>query len=193
MQGFGNTASRVIQEAAKGAYETIMPQGSTEKRVALARGEGEASTNSIVEVSCVIHAATGYKCSVAITRYRELRRRGASSERLGTEHVRGTFLHPLGGVGCTRLLIVAWLSGTLDGMAPLFAPRQPEGRRMLFQGGAPPGGRRSGRLQRSVPAACAPSTARLTETVSAGHARSAPIPATASRRCAQKPRPAPRR
>src|SRR5262249_15127970 len=39
----GNTASRVIQEAAKGAYETIMPQGSTEKRVALARGEGEAS------------------------------------------------------------------------------------------------------------------------------------------------------
>src|SRR5262249_25255997 len=55
------------------------------------------------------------------------------------------------------------------------------------------GGRRSGRLQRSVPAACAPGTASLTETVLAGHARSVPIPATASRRCAQKPRPAPRR
>jgi len=62
-------------------------------------------------------------------------------------------------------MIVAWLSGTLDGMAPLFAPWQPEGRRMLFQGVAPPGGRRSGRLQRSAPAACAPGTTSLTETV----------------------------
>jgi hypothetical protein len=60
MEGFGNTAPRVIQEAAKGAHGPIVPQGSVEEYLALPRGEIEASTKGIIEIGCFMHIATDY-------------------------------------------------------------------------------------------------------------------------------------
>jgi hypothetical protein len=75
---FGDTTSGVIQEAAKGAHGPVVLKGSAEERVALPRGEAETPAKDIVEISRVMHSATEYKCSVAIARYEELRRRSAS-------------------------------------------------------------------------------------------------------------------
>jgi hypothetical protein len=69
VEGFRNTAPRVIQETAKGAHGPIVPQRGAEKRVALPRGEVEAAAKGIIEIDCVMHTATEYKPSVAIARY----------------------------------------------------------------------------------------------------------------------------
>ncbi len=69
VEGFRNSAPRVIQEAAQGAHGPIVPQGGAEERLALPRREVEASAKGIIEIGCVMHAATGYKCSVAIARH----------------------------------------------------------------------------------------------------------------------------
>jgi hypothetical protein len=66
VEGFGDPAPGVIQEAAQGAHGPIVRQGSAEERLALRRGEGEAPAKGIVEVGCVIYDATEYKCSVTI-------------------------------------------------------------------------------------------------------------------------------
>ena len=69
MEGFGNTASSVIQEAAKGAHGPIVPHSGAEEHIALPRGEVEASAKGIVEIARVMHTATEYKPSVAIARH----------------------------------------------------------------------------------------------------------------------------
>lgn len=69
VEGFRNTAPRVIQETAKGAHRPIMSQGGAEERLALARGEVEASAKGIVEIGGAMHTATEYKPSGAIARH----------------------------------------------------------------------------------------------------------------------------
>jgi len=50
VEGFRNTAPRVIQETAKGAHGPIVPQRGAEKRVALPRGEVcQLPTNFVLE------------------------------------------------------------------------------------------------------------------------------------------------
>jgi hypothetical protein len=68
VEGFRDTAPRVIQEAAKGTHGPVVPHGGAEERLARSRGEIEAPAEGIVEVGRVINTATGYKCSVAIAR-----------------------------------------------------------------------------------------------------------------------------
>ena len=78
MGGCGRSACRsrrasvklsVTQGAANGAHGPIVPQDGAEERVALPRGEVEASAKGIVEIGCVMHTATEYKPSVAIARH----------------------------------------------------------------------------------------------------------------------------
>jgi hypothetical protein len=68
VEGFGNTAPSVIEDATKGAHRPIVPQGGAEERLALSWGEVEAPPKRIIEISCVMHTATGYKNSVTIAR-----------------------------------------------------------------------------------------------------------------------------
>src|SRR5207245_4195938 len=86
VEGFRNTAPGVIQEAAKGAHEPIVPHGGAEECVALPTSEVGAPAKGIVKLGRCMHTATGYKCSVAIARYRDLRRRSASCERVDIGH-----------------------------------------------------------------------------------------------------------
>jgi hypothetical protein len=73
VEGFGDTAPGIIQKATKGAHGPIVPQGGAEERITLPRSEVEAPAKGIIEIGCVIHDATGYKCSVVMARQGEPR------------------------------------------------------------------------------------------------------------------------
>src|SRR5215510_8425555 len=68
VEGFGETAPRVIEDATKGAHRPIVPQGGAEERLALLWGEVEAPPKRIIEISGVTHHEPGYKNSVTIAR-----------------------------------------------------------------------------------------------------------------------------
>jgi hypothetical protein len=68
VEGFGETAPGVIEHATNGAHRPIVPQSGTEERLALSWSEVEAPPKRIIEISCVMHNATGYKNSVTIAR-----------------------------------------------------------------------------------------------------------------------------
>src|SRR5262249_58634710 len=68
VEGFGETAPGVIEDATKGAHGPIVSQGGAEERLALCWGEVEAPPKRIIEISRVTHNATGYKNSVTIAR-----------------------------------------------------------------------------------------------------------------------------
>jgi hypothetical protein len=68
VEGFGETAPGVIEDATKGAHRPTVPQGGAEERLALFGGEVEAPPKRIIEISGVTHTATGYKNSVTIGR-----------------------------------------------------------------------------------------------------------------------------
>jgi hypothetical protein len=66
VEGFGETAPGVIEDATKGAHGPIVPQGGAEERVALSRGEVQAPAKGIIEIGRIMHNGTGYKDSVTI-------------------------------------------------------------------------------------------------------------------------------
>src|SRR5215510_15101416 len=68
VEGFGEPAPGVIEDATKGTHRPIVPQGGTEERLALPWGEVEAPPKRIIEISRVMHNVTGYKNSVTIAR-----------------------------------------------------------------------------------------------------------------------------
>ena len=61
VEGFGDTAPGVIEDATKGAHGPIVPQGGAEERVALPRCEVQAPAKGIVEIGRVMYNGTGYK------------------------------------------------------------------------------------------------------------------------------------
>src|SRR5215510_9855769 len=68
VEGFGETAPGVIEDATKSAHRPIVPQGGAEERLALPWGEVEAPPKRIIEISGVTHNEPGYKNSVTIAR-----------------------------------------------------------------------------------------------------------------------------
>jgi hypothetical protein len=68
VESFGETAPGVIEDATKGAHRPIVSQGGAEERLALFGGEVEAPPKRIIEISRVMHTATGYKNSVTMAR-----------------------------------------------------------------------------------------------------------------------------
>src|SRR5262249_1000389 len=68
VEGFGNTAPGVIEDATKGTHRPIVPQAGAEERLALFGGEVEAPPKRIIEISGVTHHEPGYKNSVTIAR-----------------------------------------------------------------------------------------------------------------------------
>ena len=74
VEGFGETAAGIIQDAAKSAHVPVVLHGGGQEGVALGGCEVKAPTEGIVEWGRGIHHATGYKDSVTIASPRILKR-----------------------------------------------------------------------------------------------------------------------
>src|SRR5215471_143637 len=68
VERFGDTAPGVIEDATKGTHRPIRSEGGAEERLALSWGKVKAPPKRIIEISRVMHSATGYKNSVTIAR-----------------------------------------------------------------------------------------------------------------------------